>query len=127
MFKFINWLLTWWNGSTIGTRIYTWRNGKFVGEDIFANRYFQDKTGLRRWVLYKTIAEPSQVPAEWHGWLHHTYAEPPTIDPPKVQPWEKEHVPNLTGTPYAYRPSGSLLSSGQRPPATGDYEAWRPE
>jgi NADH:ubiquinone oxidoreductase subunit len=127
MIKFINWLLTWWNGSTIGTTIYTWRNGQFVGEDIFGNRYYRDKTGRRRWVIYKTIAEPSQVPAEWHGWLHHTYAEPPTVDPPKVQPWETEHVPNLTGTPYAYRPAGSLLSSGQRPAATGDYEAWRPD
>ena len=64
MIKFINWTLTWWNGSTIGTRIYTWRNGQFVGEDIFGNRYFRDKTGRRRWVLYKTIAEPSQVPAD---------------------------------------------------------------
>jgi len=127
MVKFLNWLLTWWNGSTLGTRIYTWRQGRFVGEDIFGNRYFHDKTGRRRWVLYKTIAEASQVPAEWHGWLHHTFAEPPTMDPPRVQSWEKEHVPNLTGTPYAYRPSGSLLAAGQRPPATGDYEAWRPD
>ena len=33
----------------------------------------------------------------------------------------------MTGTPLAYRPPGSLLSSGQRPAASGDYDAWRPE
>ena len=68
MFKFINWLLTWWNGSTLGTSIYTWRNGRFVGEDIFANRYFQDKTGRRRWVLYKTIEEPCMHLARRFAW-----------------------------------------------------------
>jgi NADH:ubiquinone oxidoreductase subunit len=44
-----------------------------------------------------------------------------------VKPWEKEHLPNLTGTAAAYRPPGSLLGGGQRAPATGDYEAWQPE
>jgi NADH:ubiquinone oxidoreductase subunit len=32
----------------------------------------------------------------------------------------------MTGTPLAWRPPGSILSTGQRPPATGDYEAWKP-
>lgn len=127
MIKFFNWLLTWWNGSTPGTVFYTWRFGKFVGEDIFGNRYYQTADKKRRWVIYKGVAEPSQVPAEWHGWLHHTFAEPPTIAPPKVQKWEKEHTPNLTGTPFAYRPPGSLLGAGQRAHATGDYEAWKPD
>jgi NADH:ubiquinone oxidoreductase subunit len=34
--------------------------------------------------------------------------------------------PNPTGTPAAYRPRGSILASGERPKATGDYEAWTP-
>lgn len=67
------------------------------------------------------------VPAEWHGWMHHTVDEPPTVAPPKTKSWEKEHQPNLTGTPLAYRPPGSLMGAGQRAPATGDYEAWQPE
>jgi NADH:ubiquinone oxidoreductase subunit len=33
---------------------------------------------------------------------------------------------NMTGTPAAYRPPGSILASGKRPPATGDYQAWQP-
>ncbi|MFM9864552.1 MAG: NADH-ubiquinone oxidoreductase subunit NDUFA12 family protein, partial [Micropepsaceae bacterium] len=82
---------------------------------------------VRRWVIYKNLAEASLVPAEWHGWLHHTVDDPPTIAPPNVKPWEKEHLPNLTGTAAAYRPPGSLLGDGKRAPATGDYEAWQPE
>jgi NADH:ubiquinone oxidoreductase subunit len=78
-------------------------------------------------VLYKNIAEASLVPAEWHGWLHHTVKHPPTVEPPVVKSWEKEHVPNLTGSPLAYKPQGSLLADGKRPHATGDYESWRPE
>ena len=26
----------------------------------------------------------------------------------------------------AYRPQGSILNAGVRPPATGDYKAWTP-
>ena len=67
------------------------------------------------------------MPPDWHGWLHHTYAEPPTKAPLKSRAFEKPHQPNLTGTDGAYRPSGSLLNSGIRPPATGDYQAWKPD
>ena len=34
---------------------------------------------------------------------------------------------NLTGTEGAYRPGGSLQKGGVRPPATGDYQAWKPD
>jgi NADH:ubiquinone oxidoreductase subunit len=34
---------------------------------------------------------------------------------------------NMTGTPEAYRPQGSILATGHRPKATGDYQAWKPE
>lgn len=127
MFKFLNWLLTWWNGNTLGTWVYTKRNGNFVGEDVLGNVYYQTRDGVRRWVIYKNVAEASLVPPDWHGWLHHTVDQPPTVAPPKVKAWEKEHVPNMTGSPLAYRPPGSLLGAGHRAPATGDYEAWRPE
>jgi len=35
-------------------------------------------------------------------------------------------VPNLTGTPAAYHPPGSVLHGGARAHATADYEPWRP-
>jgi NADH:ubiquinone oxidoreductase subunit len=127
MFRFINLLFTWWNGATIGTHLNTWFRGHLAGEDIYGNAYYHDGARKRRWVVYKGLAEASKVPPEWHGWLHHTVAEPPTVDPPKIKPWEKEHIPNWTGTAMAYRPPGSLLGRGERAKATGDYVAWRPE
>ena len=31
--------------------------------------------------------EASRVPPDWHGWLHHTYAEPPTRAPTRSGRW----------------------------------------
>jgi NADH:ubiquinone oxidoreductase subunit len=120
-------IFTWWNGTTLGTRIWTARRGEFVGEDEAGNRFYQSGDGQRRWVIYADEAEASNVPPDWHGWLHHTYDEPPTERPLKRQPWEKGHLPNRTGTPEAYRPPGSVLTPEERPRAAGDYEAWTPE
>ena len=119
-------LFVWWINATPGTLLTTWFSGTFVGQDEFGNRYYQTKHAKRRWVIYAGTVEASRVPPEWHGWLHHTFALPPTKDPPKRKPWEAEHLPNLTGTPAAYHPEGSLSGDGKRAAATGDYEAWRP-
>ena len=111
----------------MGTLLTTWTQGAAVGEDSFGNRYYQNKDSSRRWVLYNGTVEASRVPADWHGWLHHTFAEPPTKAPFKSKSWELPHQPNMTGTDGALRPQGSLQRSGMRPPATGDYQAWKPE
>jgi len=121
-------IFAWWNSATFGTLATTWFSGSYVGTDSNGNRYYQSKKdGARRWVIYSGLVEASRVPAEWHGWLHYTFAEPPTAAPFKLKAWEKEHQPNFTGTPDAYRPDGSLLASGKRPRATGDYQAWEPK
>lgn len=121
-------IFSWWSGNTWGTRLWTWRKGELVGEDAFGNRYYRERNGKRRWVIYKDLAEASAVPADWHGWLHYTVDEPPTAEPDyKPRPWQKPHRPNLTGTPLAYRPPGSTLRPERRPAATGDYEPWKPE
>jgi NADH:ubiquinone oxidoreductase subunit len=134
MKTFILRLFTWWNGQTFGTQLWTWLYGEFVGEDEFGNRYYRTKGGQidptlgleRRWVIYNGLAEASKVPPSWHGWLHHVVDAPPTQEQARSYPWEKPHRPNLTGTPAAYRPSGSTLAQGRRPKATGDYKAWVP-
>lgn len=120
-------LFTWWNGQTLGTRLFTAREGQRVGEDEQGNQYYQTKDGKRRWVIYNGEAEASRVTPDWHGWLHHTYEEPPTKAPLARKSWEKPHKPNLTGTPEAYRPDGSILTPADRPKVVGDYEAWKPE
>jgi len=118
-------ILTWWNSQTLGTQVYTSRHGVKVGEDAAGNIYYRTRDGKRRWVIYKAEAEASHVPADWHGWLHHTWDEPPTERPLQRKVWETPHQPNLTGTPEAWVPPGSL----RRPqPATRrDYDAWQPE
>lgn len=119
-------IFTWWDGPTIGTALYTRRSGTRVGEDAEGNVYYEARKGGRRWVIYNGPAEASRVPPEWHGWLHHTTDALPDDAPVPTQAWEKEHVPNLTGTALAYAPKGSLAVPGQRARATGDYEAWKP-
>ena len=127
MIKFLLQFFTWWNGQTLGTRFYTWRKGERVGDDEFGNIYYQDPKTDRRWVIYNGVAEASAVPPSWHGWLHHSADVPPTKSGYKPRPWEKAPMVNPTGTPGAYRPKGSILSSARRPKATGDYDAWQPE
>ena len=49
------------------------------------------------------------------------------VEPLKRRSWEQDHQPNLTGTIWAWRPKGAISRGGERPKATGDYEAWRPD
>lgn len=116
---------TWWNGSTLNTQLYTWRYGVRVGEDEAGNVYYSSKDGKRRWVMFNGVAEASRVSPEWHGWLHHTWDEPPTERPLPKKKWEKPHIENLTGTALAYAPRGSIRRPDPAP--RQDYEAWTPE
>jgi NADH:ubiquinone oxidoreductase subunit len=127
-------IFTWWNGATIGQMSHIKRRGVFVGQDETGNKYYEAKDNSdsydqrkRRWVIYNGYAEASKVSPDWHGWLHYTFDEPPTKAPLKRQAWEKEHLPNLTGTVHAWRPKGAIARGGERSPATGDYEAWTGE
>lgn len=118
-------LLTWWNGQTLGTQLWTARNGTKVGEDSFGNSYYQTPGGKRRWVIYNGEAEASRVTADWHGWLHFTIDAPPSQAPLPRKAWERPYVPNLTGMPGAYHPPGSLYRAAPVP--RRDYDAWQPE
>lgn len=123
-------IFTWWSGQTIGTRFYTWRFGKKIGQDELGNTYFEgpkDNEGRpRRWVIFNGYAEASAIPAGWHGWMHHRTDIAPSQENYQVREWEKGHKPNLTGSPEAYRPKGSMTGNATRPRVTGDYDAWTP-
>ncbi len=123
--QFVLRLLTWWNDQTLGTQLFTWRKGVKVGEDDQGNRFYQTRDGKKRWVIYNGEIEASRVSPDWHGWLHHTWNDPPTETPMRHKPWEKPHIENLTGTPLAYAPPGSIRRPV--PEERRDYEAWRPE
>ena len=117
--------VTWWNGQTIGTQIYTSRKGKKVGEDSQGNVFYETRDGQRRWVIYNGEVEASRIDPDWHGWLHRTFEEPPTERPLPTKEWIKPHQENLTGTALAYAPTGSIRRA--EPEERRDYEAWSPE
>jgi NADH:ubiquinone oxidoreductase subunit len=130
--KFLMKLFTWWDGATIGTSLFSALKGEQVGTDAQGNTYHRSKKKLpdgreRRWVIYNGANDASRVPAEWHGWLHHSYDALPEshLAPSKI--WEVDYSPNATGTAAAYRPQGALERGGRRARATGDYEAWTPD
>lgn len=120
-------IFTWWNGATIGTLLFSWRNGVKVGEDAMGNRYFHSRDGSRRWVIYAGSNDASNVPPEWHGWLHGTHDVLPDEVLPPVRDWQDAPLPNLTGTSAAYRPAGALERGARRAAAAGDYQAWTPD
>lgn len=117
--------------TTLGTKIFVKFFCQTVGKDQFSNCYYQtkrkDSSGkFKRLVIYNGIADGSKIPALWHAWLHYTIDEIPQNQ--VHYNWEKTHVPNLTGTEYAYFPSGcgKSLSDGIRDKTTGSYQAWKP-
>ena len=113
----------------IGTRLFTWMRGEHVGSDAQGNKYYQDKRVIpgrrrKRWVMYNGVAEASRVPPEWHGWLHYTTDAIPAAGGAPRKPWQKEHLPNLTGTDLAYRPRTSTApTTTPRPPLTTPRDA----
>lgn len=123
--KFLLRLLTWWNGQTLGTQLFTARKGVKVGEDAEGNCFYETRDGKRRWVIYNGESEASRVSPDWHGWLHFTWNEPPTKAALPHKSWEKPHEANLTGTALAYAPAGSIRHAA--PADRRDYEAWSPE
>ena len=123
--KFLLRLLTWWNYSTLNTAFFTWRKGVRVGEDDQGNVFYRSRDGKKRWVIYNGESEASRISPDWHGWLHHTWDEPPSDKPLPHKEWEKPHQENLTGTMLAYAPQGSIRRKNPEP--RRDYEAWTPE
>ncbi|TDR94672.1 NADH:ubiquinone oxidoreductase subunit NDUFA12 [Enterovirga rhinocerotis] len=135
LIDFLTRTFTWWNGQTWGTYWYTRRRGERVGEDELGNVYYRATDHMidpsmgpeRRWVVYNGLADMSRVPPSWRGWLAHTHNVPPSEEQYTPREWEMAHLPNMTGTPEAYRPQGSPSASGRRPAATGDYVPWSPD
>jgi NADH:ubiquinone oxidoreductase subunit len=103
--------------------------GELVGTDDFGNCYYRERGNAakpRRWVVFKGEVEASKVPADWHRWLHHGTATPPSEETATPKPWQKEHLPNLTGTSHAYRPPGDVAGDEPARGVPESYEPWRP-
>ena len=85
--------------------------GTLVGVDKYGNKYYENNEyfhGRNRWVEYCDDAhldyDASQIPAEWHGWMHYSTDIPPTVKPPVQHRWMIDHTPNFTGTNLQYVP-----------------------
>ncbi|MBO9467741.1 NADH dehydrogenase [Pelagimonas phthalicica] len=118
-------VVTWWNGGTLTTVLYTRRKGVKVGEDEQGNVFYESRDGKKRWVIFNGEVEASRISPDWHGWLHHTFDERPGDKGLAHKTWEKPHQENVTGTALAYAPAGSLRAA--EPADRRDYEAWSPE
>ncbi len=94
-----------------------------IGQDDFGNEYyisfFKNYLGKsKRLVIYNGLDLSSKVPPGWHSWLHYMSDEIPLNNKKKFE-WQREFVPNLTGTKYAYDP---LKTSDK----SSVYIKWKP-
>ena len=121
MINLIKQIFTWWNKQTVETFIYTLLKGKFVGKDQFGNKYYSNYKDKKRWVIYKSTVESSKIPPEWHLWIHYLSKNIPAKNINKYN-WQKKYEENLTGTPKAYKPEGSLHSDSKK--SMKKYETW---
>ena len=112
-------IFTWWNRQTIGTMILTFFSGKQKGVDEFGNKYYESKSG-RRWVIYGKTVEASNIPPNWHNWIHFINNKLPVANQKKYS-WEKKHVPNLTGTNGVCRPKKIIENKTIKK----KYETWK--
>eukprot|EP00168_Porphyra_purpurea_P003081 TRINITY_DN13699_c0_g1_i1.p2 TRINITY_DN13699_c0_g1~~TRINITY_DN13699_c0_g1_i1.p2 ORF type:complete len:132 (+),score=18.76 TRINITY_DN13699_c0_g1_i1:19-414(+) len=84
--------------------------GTLVGVDRAGNKYYENKEylyGRDRWVDYAASDfDASQVPPEWHAWLHHSVdVTPKDADFKDLVPrYQRDHLQNQTGTKNAYHP-----------------------
>ncbi|EDV25222.1 NADH dehydrogenase [ubiquinone] 1 alpha subcomplex subunit 12 [Trichoplax sp. H2] len=83
--------------------------GALVGEDKYGNKYYENKNyfvARHRWVDYKDWwkYDASDIPAEWHRWIHFMTDDPPTIDPPVERKFLSGHKSNMTGSYREYVP-----------------------
>ncbi|KAK9074904.1 hypothetical protein SSX86_003223 [Deinandra increscens subsp. villosa] len=104
-----------------------------IGVDKFGNKYYQKLEGTQygrhRWVEYasKDRYNASQVPPEWHGWLHfitdHTGDELLMLKPKR---YGLDHKENFSGEgdEYIYHSKGHTLHPGQRDWTR--YQSWQP-
>ena len=126
--KLLRFLFTWWNGTTVGTKLYTYFKGKKVGEDYFGNSYYESKDKTNRWCIYSNESEASKISPEWNSWLRFISDSSPDGSD-TVYEWQKVFNGNLTGIEGTYKPGIVRVSSSKKDTSSyeADYQAWKPE
>ncbi|CAM8992164.1 hypothetical protein QQ045_006599 [Rhodiola kirilowii] len=120
------------DGNLLQTKIHN-IGATVVGVDKFGNKYYEKLEGVQygrhRWVEYaaKDRYNASQVPPEWHGWLHfitdRTGDELLLLKPKR---YGIEHKENFSGAgdEYIYHSKGHALHPGQKDWTR--YQSWQP-
>ncbi|KAJ1983420.1 hypothetical protein H4R34_001295 [Dimargaris verticillata] len=90
-------------------RIDEVKGGTLIGTDRYGNQYFEnlsEKLNRDRWVIYsRSDYDATQVPPEWHKWLHKLTDANPAHENPTLYRWQvPRHIENMTGTDKAYQP-----------------------
>ena len=85
------------------------RVGTLIGKDALNNEYYEnkeDQSNRGRWIVYnKYNWDASQIPPEWHQWVHRVSDDAPShVDLPVNKLFTPSHVEFLSGTPSAYKP-----------------------
>ena len=111
-------IFTWWNHQTFGTRLQTIFFGKLVGQDKDGNKYYENKKG-KRWVIYNGEVEASKIPNEWYSWMHYTNNKIENVHDLKKYDWQKDHLPNQTGTQNSYHPKKNKNATDKK------YNSWQ--
>ena len=116
-------IFTWWNGQTLGTRLWTYFYGIAAGVDSQGNKYFHNKKDTKRWVIYAQEVESTYVNPEWNNWLRFT-SKAKASEKEKYE-WQKNHLSNQTGTVNAYDPE-NINSNESSKKRDDDYIRWSP-
>ncbi|KAI8929187.1 NADH ubiquinone oxidoreductase subunit NDUFA12-domain-containing protein [Entophlyctis helioformis] len=98
------------------------RDGKLIGVDKFGNEYYEnreDMHGRDRWVNFKKWDfDASQVPPEWHQWLHRMTDDLPSDKTLPKPFFGLEHRENMTGTRGAFKTYNTTVPK---------LSAWEPQ
>ena len=116
-------IFTWWNGQTLGTRLWTYFSGILAGVDSQGNKYFHNKKDTKRWVIYANEVESTNVNPEWNNWLRFTSKVIASEE--KKYKWQKNHLSNQTGTANAYDPEKDKTNDSSKK-RNDDYIKWSP-
>ncbi|KAI9099847.1 NADH ubiquinone oxidoreductase subunit NDUFA12-domain-containing protein, partial [Phlyctochytrium arcticum] len=97
------------------------RVGTLVGRDEAGNSYYENREDIvlrDRWVEYKSWnPDASQVPAEWHQWLHRITDEVPNPENIPRPFFSPPHIENLTGSTGAFKTYNTTVPK---------YNSWTP-
>ena len=89
----------------LGTRLTIFLRGRLVGSDAAGNRYYlvvnraAEAASSPPLVAYAGEKDDSEVPAEWHAWLHYT------TDTPLPETGRQARRSRIFRTPRAPRPA----------------------